>query len=75
MSFYYLYFEQISGTLEDLERLDISKKYLLSTTHTVVRSKMHTQNNGSNMQMSSNCDQSGTEPSFLPPQRLPFHVL
>lgn len=75
MSFYYLYFEHISGTLEHLERLDISKKYLLSTTYTVVRSQMHTQNNDSNMQMSSNCDQSGTEPSFPPPQRLPFHVL
>ena len=75
MSFYYLYFEHISDTSEHLERLDVSKKYLLSTIYTVVRSKMHTQNNGSNMEMSSKCDQSGIEPSFLPPQHLQFHVL
>lgn len=31
---------------------------------------MHTQNNGYNMKMSSKYDQSGTEPSFLPPQGL-----
>lgn len=38
--------------------------------YTIVRNKMHTQNNGYNMKMSSKYDQSGTEPSFLPPQGL-----
>lgn len=36
---------------------------------------MRTQNNGYNVKMSSKYDQSGTEPSFLPPQGRLLHVL
>jgi hypothetical protein len=47
MWFYYSYLKNTSGTSEHLERLDISKNHIArSTTCTVVRTKIHTQNNG-----------------------------
>lgn len=59
----------LSGTSEHIERY--FKKVLgIVNYYTIVRNKMHTYNNGYNMKMSSKYDQSGTEPSFLPPQGL-----
>jgi hypothetical protein len=68
--------KNISGTSEHLEKLDISEKYLTpSTTYTVVRMKMQTENNGCYLKNVFSSRPVRNRPSSFPFHGLLLHVL